>query len=128
MADQLRGQPGVHIDQPGGPGGRSSIYLRGGEENYTVVLLGCADGDGNIFVVDEHAERLWLPQRHAAAIKAMLARHGVGLGGVAPHPPLRGGLSPTSGGEAIGVAALRPVPPERSAALPDRGDLMRADD
>ena len=28
-----------------------------------------------MFVVDEHAERLWLPQRHAAGIKAMLARH-----------------------------------------------------
>jgi len=27
--------------------------------------------------VDEHAERLWLPQRHAAAVKAMLARHGL---------------------------------------------------
>jgi len=46
-----------------------------GFAHYTVVLLGCTDGDGNIFVVDEHAERLWLPQRHAAAIKAMLARH-----------------------------------------------------
>ncbi len=39
LVDQLRGQPGVHIDQPGGPGGRSSIFLRGGEENYAVVLL-----------------------------------------------------------------------------------------
>ena len=45
--------------------------------HYTVVLLGCRDGDGNTFIVDEHAERLWLPQRHAAAIKAMLARHRV---------------------------------------------------
>ena len=48
-----------------------------GFAHYTVCLLGCRDGDGNIFVVDEHAERLWLPQRHAAAIKAMLARHKV---------------------------------------------------
>ena len=46
-----------------------------GFAHYTVVLLGCTDGDGNIFVVDEHAERLWLPQRHVAAIKTMLARH-----------------------------------------------------
>jgi hypothetical protein len=29
--------------------------------------------------VDEHAERTCLPARHAAAIKAMLARHGVSL-------------------------------------------------
>jgi phage terminase large subunit len=49
-----------------------------GFAHYTVVLLGCADGDGNVFVVDEHAERLWLPQRHAAAIKAILARHKIG--------------------------------------------------
>lgn len=49
-----------------------------GFAHYTVVLLGCTDGDGNLFVVDEHAERLWLPQRHAPAIKAMLARHKIG--------------------------------------------------
>ena len=49
-----------------------------GFAHYTVALLGCTDGDGNIFIVDEHAERLWLPQRHAAAIKAMLARHKIG--------------------------------------------------
>jgi hypothetical protein len=34
---------------------------------------GVPDGDGNMFIVDEHAERLWLPQRHAPAIEAMLA-------------------------------------------------------
>jgi phage terminase large subunit len=39
--------------------------------------LGCTDGDGNLFVVDEHAERLWLPQRHAPAIRGMLARREV---------------------------------------------------
>lgn len=46
-----------------------------GFTHYTVALLGCTDGDGNLFVVDEHAERLWLPQRHAPAIRAMLGRH-----------------------------------------------------
>jgi len=51
-----------------------------GFTHYTVCLLGCTDGDGNMFVVDEHAERLWLPQRHAAGIKAMLGRHTVGVG------------------------------------------------
>jgi hypothetical protein len=50
-----------------------------GFTHYTVCLLGCRDADGNVFIVDEHAERLWLPQRHAAAIKAMLARHGVAV-------------------------------------------------
>jgi hypothetical protein len=48
-----------------------------GFAHYTVVLLGCTDGDGNVFVVDEHAERLWLPQRHAAAVRAMIERHRV---------------------------------------------------
>ena len=50
-----------------------------GFAHYTVVLLGCTDGDGNTFIVDEHAERLWLPQRHAAAVKAMLARRGLAV-------------------------------------------------
>lgn len=49
-----------------------------GFTHYTVALLGCTDGDGNMFIVDEHAERLWLPERHAANIKAMLARHKIG--------------------------------------------------
>ena len=52
-----------------------------GYTHYTVCLLGCTDSDGNTFVVDEHAERLWLPQRHAAAIKAMLGRHALPVGG-----------------------------------------------
>jgi phage terminase large subunit len=48
-----------------------------GFTHYTVVLLGCKDGDGNVFVVDEHAQRYWLPQRHVAAIRSTLARHNV---------------------------------------------------
>ena len=50
-----------------------------GFTHYTVVLLGCEDGDGNFFVVDEHAARGWVPERHAEAIKAMLQRHRVAL-------------------------------------------------
>jgi hypothetical protein len=46
-----------------------------GYAHYTVCLLGCKDGDGNTFIMDEHAERLWLPQRHATGIKAMIGRH-----------------------------------------------------
>jgi phage terminase large subunit len=49
-----------------------------GFSHYTVVYLGCTDGDGNLFIVDEHAERLWLPQRHASAIKAMVTRRTIG--------------------------------------------------
>ena len=50
-----------------------------GFTHYTAFLLACTDGDGNVFVVDEHAERLWLPQRHAAGIVAMLKRHGLAV-------------------------------------------------
>ena len=41
----------------------------------SVVLLGCFDHAGNLYVLDEHAERYWIPQRHAQAVKTMLARH-----------------------------------------------------
>lgn len=46
-----------------------------GYTHRTVVLLACTDHAGNIYVVDEHAEHHWIPQRHAQAIKAMFARH-----------------------------------------------------
>lgn len=46
-----------------------------GFTHYTVFCLACHDGDGNLFVVDEHAERQWLPERHAQAIKALVGRH-----------------------------------------------------
>ena len=45
----------------------------------TVVLLACQDGDGNLYIIDEHAQRLWLPPRHAQAILAMLHRHSLVL-------------------------------------------------
>ncbi len=51
-----------------------------GFAHYTAVLLACRDNDGNIIVVDEHAERLWVADRHAEATHAMLARHGVRCG------------------------------------------------
>ena len=50
-----------------------------GFNHYTVALLGAYDGDGNLFIVDEHAARGWVPERHAAAIKEMLKRHRVAL-------------------------------------------------
>ncbi len=39
MTDLLRRVPGVHIDQPGGRGSVSSVYVRGGDPNFTLVLL-----------------------------------------------------------------------------------------
>ncbi len=39
LAGLLHAVPGLVVDQPGGPGGRSTLYLRGGEENHTAVFL-----------------------------------------------------------------------------------------
>ena len=39
VVDVLRQVPGLHIDQQGGRGGLSSIYLRGSDPNFTLVLI-----------------------------------------------------------------------------------------
>lgn len=39
LAELLRTVPGIYVDQLGGRGGISSVYLRGGDPNFTVVLL-----------------------------------------------------------------------------------------
>src|SRR4051812_20452696 len=39
LADVLRNVAGVHIDQVGGRGGTGSLYLRGADPNYTLVLV-----------------------------------------------------------------------------------------
>lgn len=49
-----------------------------GFTHYTTAHLLAQSDDGEVFVVAEHAERRWLVERHAAGIRAMLARHGVG--------------------------------------------------
>jgi phage terminase large subunit len=46
-----------------------------GYTHYNVVLLGCYDFEDNLYIVDEHAARGWVPQRHVIAIKEMLQRH-----------------------------------------------------
>lgn len=51
-----------------------------GFTHYTAVHLLAEDGDGNVYAVDEHGERGWLPQRHVPAILAMLGRHGLTVG------------------------------------------------
>jgi phage terminase large subunit len=45
--------------------------------HYTAFYLMGMDGDGNVWYIDEHAERGWLPEQHAESIHAMLARHGL---------------------------------------------------
>jgi len=39
VSELLRHVPGVHLDQPGSRGGRSSVYLRGLDPNQTVILV-----------------------------------------------------------------------------------------
>ena len=53
------------------------LALDYGFVHYTAVYLFAADGDGNVYIVDEHAERRWLIPRHAQAIRAMLERNDV---------------------------------------------------
>jgi len=48
-----------------------------GFAHYTVFLLACKDGDGNTIIVDEHARRQWLPQKHANAIYHLLTCHSI---------------------------------------------------
>jgi hypothetical protein len=46
-----------------------------GYTHLTAVLFACLDSAGNIYIMDEHAERYWIPQQHVQAIKAKLAQH-----------------------------------------------------
>ncbi|NOX68290.1 MAG: TonB-dependent receptor [Gammaproteobacteria bacterium] len=39
VADLLRNLPGVHVVQPSGQGGVARIFLRGGDQNLTMILL-----------------------------------------------------------------------------------------
>lgn len=48
-----------------------------GFNHWTVFYLLASDGDGNIYILDEHAARGWQIERHCDAMKALLARNGV---------------------------------------------------
>ena len=39
VADLLRNMPGIHVTQPSGQGGVARIFVRGGDQNLTMVLL-----------------------------------------------------------------------------------------
>ena len=39
VADLLRNMPGIHVTQPSGQGGVTRIFVRGGDQNLTMVLL-----------------------------------------------------------------------------------------
>jgi phage terminase large subunit len=48
-----------------------------GFTHYTTCYLFGEDGDGNVWILDEHAERRWIVERHANAILELLQRHGL---------------------------------------------------
>lgn len=50
-----------------------------GVTHYTVFYLFGQDGDGNVYITEEHGQRGWLPKRHAPAIHALLGRHGLAV-------------------------------------------------
>lgn len=54
-----------------------------GFTHYTAVLLGAKDGDGNLYIVDEYAQRMRHPVSNAEGIKRMLARHELNPGRLA---------------------------------------------
>lgn len=60
-------------------GWRYWLALDYGFAHYTAVYLFGENGDGTLYVLDEHAERGWLVERHAAAVHALLERHGLGV-------------------------------------------------
>src|SRR3954467_2018420 len=87
LADILRRVAGIHIDQVGGRGGTGSLYLRGADPNYTLVLIdgvrvndptNARGGSFNLSALDmAHVERVEAPRGPSSA----------GLGGA-----LRGGV------------------------------------
>lgn len=48
-----------------------------GFQHWNVIYLLAQDGDGNVWILDEHAARRWLISRHAEALTTMLARNDV---------------------------------------------------
>ena len=73
-------QPAIHVlaedfKPPGGADWFAAMDY--GYTHLNVVLLACLDQDNNLYVIDEHAERYWIPQRHAQAVKALLDRHSI---------------------------------------------------
>lgn len=48
-----------------------------GFTHWNVVYLLALSGDGDLYVIDEHAERKWLVPRHAEAVQQMVQRHNI---------------------------------------------------
>ncbi|MGH8016733.1 MAG: TonB-dependent receptor [Opitutaceae bacterium] len=112
ISDFMTQVPGVHIDRAGGPGGRSTIYLRGTEENHTLVLL---DGvplndltDSRGGGVDFSAIDPSLVEKIAVVRGPASVRHGPEvLGGIAHIETTREGDGKSRVGAEIGTDHFR---------------------
>lgn len=100
VIDVLRQIPGLHIDQPGGRGGVSSVYLRGSDPNFTVVLLdgikvndptNSRGGSFDFSTLDpDHIERIEIIPGPLSAVYGSDA-----VGGVVNIVTRQGGTTPT---------------------------------
>lgn len=75
----------VHVVQPFPipPSWTVWLALDYGFTHPTVAYLLARDGDGAIYVVDEHRESKWLVGRHAQALRELLARNRMEIGRLA---------------------------------------------
>jgi outer membrane cobalamin receptor len=140
--DLLRQIPGIHIDQPGGLGGVSSIYLRGADPNYTQILIdgvqvndptNSRGGSFDVSSIDMHSlERVEIVRSSQSAVRGADAIAGTinfitrGAGQRRQYSAV---ISGGSHGYRRGSAEARgPLSPDAdfalSAALIDDGDAI----
>ena len=72
-----------------------------GFSHYTVVLLAAHGNEGQIWIVDEHVRRRWVPAQHAEAIHAMLQRHGLEAAGLRRFVAGGDAFARESGGDSV---------------------------
>jgi phage terminase large subunit len=79
--------PQVHVrDFKAEPHWTYTLALDYGYTHPTVVLLLAEDGDGDAYVIDEHAQRRWQVAQHVDAIHSMLHRYNLTIANVRKCP------------------------------------------
>ncbi|AHG90671.1 TonB-dependent receptor [Gemmatirosa kalamazoonensis] len=116
VADALREVPGMHLVQSGSFGGATSLFLRGGQSNYTKVLIdgvpaNLPGGSYDLaFLTTDNVERIEIVRGPASVLYGSDAVSGViqiftrrGVGPATPTASARGGTYGTFDGD-VGVA------------------------
>jgi len=85
-------------------GWRVWLAMDYGYTHWTVIYLMAQDEAGNVWVVDEHAERRWLVPQHARAVEAMLERNRVERSRILTFVAGRDCFSAESGGGTIAAS------------------------